>query len=324
MNDDAGQDPQPLHPRPPSPLPPNRPQRGELVVRLATAAVLIPPVLYAIAQGGLWVLAVVIAMTLLGQREFYRLIEDKGAQPIVGFGLAAGAALPVVAYLGNEYHATVLMTVTLLAVMIAQLRRRRIADALASISGTFFGVFYVGWLLSHAVVLRNFHDQVVERYGEVTALRLHFVPDSGAFLLVFTLVAVVFCDSGAYFAGRAYGKRKLAPNISPGKSLEGALGGLLAGTLGGLATKLLFDSIWPELSQGLSWAAAGLFGLLVSTLGIVGDLVESLLKRDAQVKDAGSLLPGMGGILDRIDASLLGIPGMYYLMLFYVYLQVNV
>jgi len=295
-----------------------------LVVRLATAAVLIPPVLYAIAQGGLWVLAIVIAMTLLAQREFYRLIEDKGVQPIVGFGLAAGAALPVVAYLGNEYHATVLMTVTLLAVMIAQLRRRRIADALASISGTFFGVFYVGWLLSHAVVLRNFHEQVVERYGEGTALQLHFVPGSGAFLLFFTLVAVVLCDSGAYFAGRAYGKRKLAPTISPGKTLEGALGGLLAGTLGALVTKLLFDSIWPELSQGLSWAAAGLFGLVVSMLGIVGDLVESLLKRDAQVKDAGSLLPGMGGILDRIDASLLGIPGMYYLMLFYVYLQVNV
>jgi len=324
MSDAASPSPQPLHPRAPSPLPPDQPKRGDLVARLATAAVLIPPVLYVIVQGGLWVLAVVVATTLLAQREFYRLIEDKGVQPIVGFGLAAGSALPVVAYLGNEYHATVLMTVTLLAVMIAQLRRRRIADALASISGTFFGVFYVGWLLSHAVVLRNFHEQVVERYSEATALQLHFVPDSGAFLLVFTLVAVVLCDSGAYFAGRAYGKRKLAPTISPGKTLEGALGGLLAGTLGALFTKLLFDSIWPELSQGLSWQAAGLFGLLVSMLGMVGDLVESLLKRDAQVKDAGSLLPGMGGILDRIDASLLGIPGMYYLMLFYVYLQVNV
>ena len=314
----------PLHPRPPSPLPPERPQRGDLVARLATAAVLIPPVLYAIVQGGLWVLAVVVLVTLLAQREFYRLIEDKGAQPIVGFGLAAGGALPVVAYLGNEYHATVLMTVTLLAVMIAQLRRRRIADSLASISGTFFGVFYVGWLLSHAVVLRNFHEQVVQRYGEADALRLHFAPESGAFLLVFTLVAVVLCDTGAYFSGRAYGKRKLAPTISPGKTLEGALGGVLAGTLGALGTKLVFDSTWPGLSEGLSWVAAGIFGLLVSGLGIVGDLVESLLKRDAQVKDAGSLLPGMGGILDRIDASLLGIPGMYYLMLFYVYLQVNV
>ncbi len=324
MSDLAAPDTPPLHPRPATPLPPEKPPRGDLIARLATAAVLIPPVLYAIAQGGLWVLGLVIVVILLGQREFYGLIEDKGAQPIVGFGLVAGGALPVVAYLGNEYHATVLMTMTLLAVMLAQLRRRRIADALASISGTFFGVFYVGWLLSHAVVLRNFHVQVVERYGEAAAQRLHFAPDSGAFLLVFTLVAVGLCDTGAYFAGRAYGNRKLAPAISPSKTLEGAAGGLLAGTLGALATKLLFDFAWPELSQGLSWAAAGLFGLVVSGLGMAGDLVESLLKRDAQVKDAGSLLPGMGGILDRIDASLLGIPGMYYLMLFYVYLQVNV
>jgi len=284
---------------------------------------MVPGVLYVIYMGGLWVLGTVVVLILLGQREFYRLIEGKGAHPLVGFGLAAGAALPVVAYLGNEYHATVLMTMTLLVVMLAQLGRRQISEALASISGTFFGVFYVGWLLSHAVVLREFYDRVVEDEGTIVAGALGFVPGSGAFLLIFTLVVVVLCDAGAYFAGRAYGKHKLAPLVSPSKTIEGTVGGMIAGTAGALAAKALFDLLWPELSAGLGFGAAGLFGVLLSGLAVTGDLVESLLKRDAEVKDAGALLPGMGGVLDRIDSPLLAIPGMYYMMLFYVFLQAH-
>jgi phosphatidate cytidylyltransferase len=298
-------------------------RRGELQARLLTASILVPGVLYVIYMGGLWVLGLVVVVTLLAQREFYGLIQDKGAHPLEGFGLAAGAALPVVAYLGNEYHATVLMTMTLLIVMLAQLGRRRISDALASISGTFFGVFYVGWLLSHAVVLRQFYDQVVEREGVEGAAALGFVPESGAFLLTYTLAVVVLCDAGGYFSGNAYGKRKLAPRISPSKTVEGTIGGVLTGTLGGLAMKALFDLVWGELSMGLGWGAALAFGVVISGLAVVGDLVESLLKRDAQVKDAGAVLPGMGGILDRVDSPLLGIPGMYYMMLFYVFLQVD-
>ena len=297
--------------------------RSELALRLLTASFLIPAVLYVIAQGGLWVLGTVVAFVLLAQREFYGLIEDKGAHPIVGFGLTAGAALPVVAYLGNEYHAMLLMTVTLLALMIAQLGRRQITEALANISGTFFGVFYVGWLLSHAVVLREFYTQVVTRYGATTAAELSVVPDTGAFLLVYCLGVVVWCDAGAYFAGRAYGNRKLAPAISPGKTVEGAIGGIIGGTLCGLAFKGIFDIFWPDLSACLGWGMTAFFGVLIAIVGIVGDLVESLLKRDADVKDAGAMLPGMGGILDRVDAPLLGIPVTYYLMLVFVWIQVG-
>jgi phosphatidate cytidylyltransferase len=314
----------PVHPLPPTPDQGGSPkERSDLPARLFTASILVPGVLYVIALGGLYTLVVVVAFVVLAQREFYGLIEDKGAHPIVGLGLAGGAALPVVAYLGNEYHATLLMTGTLLVVMLAQLGRRQITESLASISGTFFGVFYVGWLLSHAVVLRQFHDQVLTRHGAVAADRLGVVPDSGAFLLVYCLGVVVLCDAGAYFAGRAYGKHKLAPRISPGKTVEGAVGGVLTGTLGGLAIKSVFDLVWPELSAVLGYLAATIFGVLVATVGIVGDLLESLLKRDAERKDAGALLPGMGGILDRVDAPILGIPVTYYLMLFYVWLQVG-
>ena len=316
--------PDPVLPPPPTPAgTPAKPGRSDLPARLVTASILVPFVLFAIARGGLWVLGTVVTFVVLMQRELYGLLEDKGARPVVGFGLAAGAALPVVAYIGNEYHATVLMTFTLLAVMIAQLRRRQVTEAMASISGTFFGVFYIGWLLSHTIPLRFFTQRIVADEGQAAAAQLGLVPESGAFLLVYCLTVVVLCDAGAYFAGHAYGRRKLAPGISPSKTVEGAIGGLLLGTFGGGAVKILFNLLWPGLSTVLGWSLVFAFGPLIAAAGIVGDLVESLLKRDAQVKDAGALLPGMGGLLDRLDSSLIGIPVMYYLMLFYVWLQVK-
>lgn len=312
---------EPVHPLPPTPTPPAPGGRksSELVLRLATAAVLVPSVLWLIAKGPGFVLGAVIVIVLLGIREFYQLIEAKGAHPEWTFGMAAGAALPIVAYVGNEYHATILMTFVLLAVMVRAVGKAQISEALASISGTFFGVFYVGWLLTHAVTLRDFHRIVAAKWGADAAAG--FDPASGAFLLIFTLSAVVLCDAGAYFAGRKWGRRKLAPKISPGKTIEGALGGVAAGTIAALLCKGTFDLLWPDLSRGVSWAIAAPIGLVLSVAGMIGDLVESLLKRDAALKDAGTLLPGMGGVLDRIDSALLAIPVMYYLMLATTYLS---
>lgn len=311
---------EPIHPQPPTPESPRARRRSsELALRLATAAVLVPSVLWLIAQGTVYVLGAVIAIVLLGIREFYQLIEAKGAHPQWTFGMSAGAALPIVAYVGNEYHATILMTFALLGFMVRAVGKAQISEALASISGTFFGVFYVGWLLAHAVTLRDFHRIVAAKWGADAAAG--YDPSSGTFLLVFALSAVVLCDAGAYFAGRKWGRRKLAPKISPGKTVEGALGGVAAGTIAALICKGVFDVFWPALSAGMSWAVAAPVGLVLSVAGMIGDLVESLLKRDAALKDAGTLLPGMGGVLDRIDSALLAIPVMYYLMLLTTYLS---
>lgn len=313
---------EPIHPRPPTPIAERSSRRvSNLALRLLTASLVIPPVLWLIVVGGVPYLVAIIVITLMGLREFYRLIEDKGAHPLVGFGLVAGAALPCVAYLGNEYHATLLMTAVLLGVMVAQVGKAEITEALASISGTFFGVFYVAWLLSHAIVLRQFHEVVAARFGPMAAQQI--APDAGAFYMIFALAAVVGCDAGAYFGGRQWGRRKLAPQISPGKTVEGALGGIVAGTLNAMLFKGIFDVWWPDLSASFPWAAAVPFAVVLTIVGIIGDLVESLLKRDAQRKDAGGALPGMGGFLDRIDSSLLGIPVMYYLLLSYTYLRLG-
>jgi len=295
--------------------------RKDLMTRLATAAILIPTVLWVIVQGGFVYLGVVIGIGLLAQSEFYGLIEDKGARALKSVGLAFGAAVILVAYFGNEYQAMMLMTASLLVLMVAQLGKNEIHEAMASISGTFFGVFYVAWLLSHAVLVRQFHQGAASHYDPALLVTLQITPDTGIFLMMYTLVTIVGCDAGAYFAGRAWGNRKLAPKISPNKSVEGALGGIIFGVVCGLGTKLFFDSFFPDLSAAMPWSVVLTFSLILCGVGIIGDLVESLLKRDAEVKDTGRLLPGMGGVLDRIDAPLLGLPALYYLMLGYIFFQ---
>lgn len=307
-----------VHPRPPTPSgeAPKK-KASNLALRLLTATLLIPPVLWLIYQGGVFVLGAVIVIALLGLHEFYQMIEQKGAEPLRGQGMAAAAALPVVMYFGAESLATVLMTAVLLALMFVQLTKNRISEALASISGTFFGVFYVGWLLSHAVVLRNFTQVVAARWPEVAA-GMH--PEVGGFYLVFTISTVIAGDVGAYFAGRAYGRRKLAPRISPGKTVEGALGAVVAGTLMAVGLKAGFDFFAPALSRHLHYGAVIPIGFALTVVGMIGDLIESLLKRDAALKDTGTLLPGTGGVLDRIDSNLIAIPVMYYVLLAYTFL----
>ncbi|HHU82189.1 MAG TPA: phosphatidate cytidylyltransferase [Firmicutes bacterium] len=152
-----------------------------------------------------------------------------------------------------------------------------------------FGLVYPGILLTYAVMIRA------------------FAPPLGTEVLLLVFAVVWLNDTGAYFTGLWVGRKKLAPNISPGKTVEGAVGGILAGTVGGI----LFGAL---IGLPFSWLlfAAPVFCLL----GQLGDLFESLLKRGAGVKDSGNLLPGHGGILDRFDSLLFVLPLAYYLLNF--------
>ena len=281
---------------------------------------LVPGVLWLIAAGPGFVLLAVVAIVLLGIREFYHLIEAKGAHPLWGFGLAAGAALPVVAYLGNEYHATILMTAVLLAVMVAQVGKAQITEALASISGTFFGVFYVGWLLSHAVTLRNFQRVVESKWGAGAALALR--PGLGR------VPAHLHADRRRalrrrrVLRGPRLGQAQARAEDQPGQDGRGRARRHRRGhrrrRSSARASSICSGPTCRAVCRG-RWRRR--VALVLATAGMIGDLVESLLKRDAAQKDAGSLLPGMGGVLDRIDSALLAIPVMYYLMLATTYLR---
>ncbi len=309
-----------VHPRPPSePLPLRRWRPSNLTLRLITAAVLIPPLIWVCYEGGIAFVAVVVAINCVAVNEFYNFISEKGATPHRLLGTAAVAAIQLVVYFGDAFLATSLLTAVLLGTMVLQLTKQQIREAIASVSATFFGVFYVGWLLSHAISIRFIEASLMDRYGDVGVV---IDPEIGFFFIVLCLAAALGCDSGAFFVGRRYGRRKLAPGISPNKTVEGALGGLLVGALLGGGTKLLFDSVWPgELSAHFPFAAAVAMGTAVAAAGILGDLIESVLKRDAALKDAGRLLPGVGGVLDRIDSALLAFPVMYYMLLAYYYFR---
>jgi phosphatidate cytidylyltransferase len=151
-----------------------------------------------------------------------------------------------------------------------------------------FGVFYVAWLLGHMITLRQFTE--------------------GPFLIFFLFLVTWANDTGAYYVGTLWGRRPLAPRISPRKTWEGAAGGLLGSVLAALACRAWFlDS----LSTGEALGA----GVLIGLTAPLGDLAESILKRSAGVKDSGTILPGHGGLLDRIDSLIFTTPAFYYYLL---------
>ncbi|HTO50400.1 MAG TPA: phosphatidate cytidylyltransferase [Burkholderiales bacterium] len=310
--------PPPAHPRSPTPLPEEPKPAGisNLTLRWITAALLVPPVIWVCWAGGWMYVAVVTTFILLALNEFYGLIIAKGATPHRLLGNIAAASLPVIAYVGDASLATTALTATLLTLMILQTTKQEIREAIASVSETFFGVIYVGWLLSYAVSVRFIASELERRFGAPVN------PEVGFFYMIFCLAAVVCSDAGAYFVGRAYGKRKLAPAVSPNKTVEGAFGGVLTGGVLAVLVKLVFTWFVPgDLTKDLPWLASFCFGMTLAAFAVLGDLIESLLKRDAAIKDAGDLLPGVGGVLDRIDSALIGIPVMYYLLLAYYWMH---
>jgi phosphatidate cytidylyltransferase len=289
-----------------------------LRLRLLSAAIIVPLVIGVILWGGLPFLVTVVAIIVLGLREFYDIIEIKGLRPQRFPGYVGGALLGIVTYVGNEYWTNVLLTVVLLVVMILQLLKQDIAEAIGGISATFFGVFYVGWLMAHAILLRRMDEILRLKYGSPaqgpfwigSVLLDKYL---GIFLLIFCIAAVAGSDIGAYFVGRRFGRTKLAPRVSPNKTVEGAFGGLATGVLFGFLAWSVFR-IWVFHREVLPIGQALVLSLVLSIFGVLGDLAESLIKRDAHAKDAGTLLPGMGGVLDRIDSNMVAFPVLYYYM----------
>ena len=313
-----------VHPREPTPHEPAQPRRSwtpsNLTLRLFTAVVLIPPLLWVCYAGGLGFVAVIVVINCVAVNEFYNFISEKGANPQRWLGTAGVAFIPLIIYLGDAFLATSFLTAVLLTTMVLQLTKREMREAISNVSATFFGIFYVGWLLSHAVSIRFIHDFLVKRYPtQAPAL----VPEEiGFFFMVLCLAAALGCDAAGYFVGRRFGRHRLAPVISPSKTVEGAVGGIVIASGLAVGVKLFFDWVVPgQLAANFGLGATAAFGAALASVGILGDLVESTLKRDAKLKDAGHLLPGVGGVLDRIDSALLAFPVMYYLLLAYYYFR---
>lgn len=247
--------------------------------------------------GGLPFAVFVSGCMLVGLWEFYRMMELKGfsVQKVVGFVIP-----PIVAIALGAHHfrfAAALGVVGLLSVPAIELKKRDPQGSLGDSSVTVMGMVYVGFLLCHAVLIREYlgEDRV------------------GIFFLLLSVAGSMLCDTGAYFIGRAYGKRKLSPHISPGKTVEGSIGGIAGGIFGVYLFKAIMDLFFVT---PLNWKQATLLGAILAIVGMIGDLVESMFKRDAGIKDSGNIFPGHGGMLDRLDSPLFTLPVTFYFALY--------
>jgi phosphatidate cytidylyltransferase len=281
---------------------------SELAKRWAVAAVGIPVVLGALYLGG-WALgALVGACAAVAAAEFYRLAEARGVRPFTSLGVtAAGAlvllatALPSTIELGPAFLG-VLLVVTLLSLGGAVWLRWPAGEPLAAASITVAGVVYTGGTLAFLPLLRALGTVPGGSAGALAPMAFVFLP----------LLTTWIGDTAAYFAGRAWGRTKLAPSVSPGKTVVGAVAGLVGSTLVSVALSMFVLADLPVL--GVSVFTAAWIGLLLGAAGQLGDLTESMLKREAGVKDSGTLLPGHGGMLDRVDSLLFSVPTAWGLL----------
>jgi len=247
---------------------------SDLPTRLIGGVIVIATTVIFGYLGGWWFTVFVLVVIGLATYELWRLFQAAGYKPSLGVALLTAAA----AFIGIRFPSLFIlapaMSLVLLASLAWQLHRMQVRN-FGDWAVSFAGGFYMGWTGGHLADVRELPN--------------------GVWWLALTLIAVWLADSGAYVFGRLFGRHKLAPAISPGKTWEGYLGGALAGALGGVLV---------GAASPIGAPIGGIAGLLIGALSVFGDLIESMIKRQAHAKDSGHLIPGHGGVFDRIDSLL--------------------
>jgi phosphatidate cytidylyltransferase len=238
-----------------------------------------------------WFTIVMAVWGVLAVYEFYKITNTTKILPLTIFGLVWTLLFILRPHFYYPLYTPLLITTAVVVPLIGLILRREKEGSFVSWVWMIAGIFYMGWMLSHLVALRGVAD--------------------GRNWVFFAMFTTWASDTIAYFVGRRFGKHKLAPSISPGKTWEGAIGGLI----GAAAISILFFTPTPLQLPIASWQAI-LLGILVSVIGQIGDLAESLLKRNVGVKDSGTLVAGHGGFLDRIDSVVFAGVAVYYYVVF--------
>jgi phosphatidate cytidylyltransferase len=266
--------------------------------RVKAALIFVPLVLILIYIGG-WVFNLFITgLLLLAAYEFVRLFNQMGYHP--SFLVASLGILLIISqrWFFEVQHLSIFLSFFLFFVVVAALieYERGKTDAAFNLAINLMVSFYLGWVGSHFILIRA-------------------LPEGLGWLLT-ALPATWIADSGAYFIGRWIGKQKMTPRLSPGKTWAGLLGGIIAGSLSGLLLLLLWRAVGLLAVDTPLWQGL-VMGFVVSILSPAGDLFISLFKRTAGVKDTGNIIPGHGGVLDRIDTWIwAGMLGYYLVLLF--------
>ncbi len=266
---------------------------GSIMVSIFSGILLLDYLFYTdIGFGCMAILAGVI-----GSYEFYTIVNKHGSSPFRISGIVIGVWLFITCWLSarnnvnHNFFRQEIFLVLIFWLLLMQSFIHGTKDAIKNISVTIFGILYVFFLLSFAFTLR-------------------YLPH-GICIFIMVLLISKFGDIGGYLFGRKYGKHKLVEFISPNKTIEGACFSLISST----AVAVIFNLIPQTRVMSLPWSIA--FGITVGFSSMLGDLAESLLKRDVQVKDSGQMVPAFGGVLDIIDCLLISMPAAYYFLVFF-------
>ncbi|PIE31474.1 phosphatidate cytidylyltransferase [candidate division KSB3 bacterium] len=265
--------------------------------RVITSIIGVIALIAIIGQGNLLVFWLVVSCaTVVGLLEFYTIVQARKLPvyrlPGVLLGWLLSLNFLLVSTFENKLLTNFTITLLVLALLLyALLTKRSLADSIPALASTLLGIFYVSWLFSHLILLYDF------KYGRE---------------FIFYLLLVVWSgDTGAYYCGKAFGKHRLAPVISPKKTIEGSIGGTVASLAASCIAKWTFLPL-------LGYKDCVFLGLGLAIIAQLGDLCESMIKRGADVKDSGTILPGHGGILDRVDGVLCAAPVLYYYSLVFL------
>jgi phosphatidate cytidylyltransferase len=269
---------------------------SELAKRITFALLALPLVIGLVWYGGIGLAIMLSAISGIAAWEFYRLAIGTGSKPLWGHGVIISALIPLFVWARFEGMWTPPISLALVLVLelltVALWVRGAEGKPLEVVAITLLGILYTGCMMSYGYAIR-YHPYAIE------------TPAGG--LLVLTPLLMTFgADTGALYFGRKWGKTKLMPSVSPSKTVEGAIGGLIVCVGVSLAYVKSLLAAFGHLTMSVQGAI--LFGVIIWWAALVGDLVESMLKRQAGVKDSSALIPGHGGALDRIDSILFTLP----------------
>ena len=270
--------------------------------------------LIVVLLGG-WYFTIAIALiTYIALLEFFRMAEFTGIKPATkttlfsSFVIIISTYLEAIGMLDREIYNSFLpiCSVGICTWLLLQPKSGKISDIAASI----FGLFYLGFLPSYWIKLRAVQTAVINS-SDGSIFFESFSNSSGLYLTLISCLLIVASDIGSYFIGKSFGKSPLSP-ISPSKTIEGLIGGIICSII--VATSFALFLNWQN-----PFLVGILYGILVSLMALVGDLIESMMKRDANIKDSGTFLPGHGGILDRIDSYIFTPSVIYYIIIILKY-----
>jgi len=276
----------------------------KLLNRIITGTILGFTVLGSIIYGGLPLFIITMAVIVFATKEYVMILKHKGFFPSINMIIFADILFALLAYLNRFNLLAFAVTVTSIATFIWVLFRGK-QPYIANVATTILGFIYSGLFPLYLIFIRDIGSTPMYQYMIKMPSQ-----NEGLGYLILLFFCVLFTDTGCYYFGMKYGKNKLAPIISPNKTIEGAIGGSICSILGAIGIGHFL---------AIPWYHCIIIGILIAFFAQIGDLCESLIKRDAGVKDSGNTLPGHGGFLDRTDSYVFTLPVLYYYFQYIIY-----